>query len=909
MFKNFIFSLILSLCVFLPQEAFSAPLGDAELGLGQTPLHLLIPEADLEAAVQEMDDFYARGDFESAEIRLRVLIDSFAAHFGPTHPDTLVRRTELANTLGQMTGRGMDSLQMHYATHELWKANYPKFHPQLNMAAMGHAMQAMRMGYVSEALPMASEATRYAELAFGKDHPTTILWQYNTAGIYDKLGYLEEALNAYHVSLDRMDRAGGPRMTRYALYVSRSIARTQRDLGRTEEAADSYADALTRFKAVLNPEHPEIVYTLSEYAQVLSRLKRWDQAAVMVDEAEALARQTFGTDGVYYADILHRRAILRTYEGPDSPGWAAGIADMRQALAIMDATLGERSEAAAKIRLDLSLMLQDAGDIARAWDVALVGEQTGTAHRSSFLGILADARDAGVVSHAEAAQHAFRAAQLAHWTDAKAAVTVLTRRVALGDSLAAQYFRELSDLERREEALQDELSWFASLPAGQRDLTREKQLRADLQATHDALMRVDKDLSREAPQFMDMMADGTLELTEAQALLAEDEALVILDIGKEDEDLDFALVVTHDDAVWRDMGVRPSQLALAVSDLRDSISLKLGVRAAAALDDEGDGTVLDFDLYASQYLYDQTFRLIEDVIADKKHLYLDLRGPMTAVPPQLLIRNAAETLEDANWMVRHHAMTVVPSAYSLKVAQLMRDGGRVRASQPILAFADPVFEGTGDMQMASLSIDQAGLRGALAPLPETRDEAEQVARTLGAGPQTVWAQGAASEAALKQTDLEAYQVLYFATHGLVAGDMVQQGETVAEPALALTAGDGEDGLLSASEITQLSLNADWVVLSACNTAVGDEPGAEALSGLAQAFTYAGARALLVSHWPVESQSAVQLMTDLFTRRASGTAIRAAEAQQQAMLAMIDGPRDEWRHPAFWAPFILVGTPD
>ena len=74
--------------------------------------------------------------------------------------------------------------------------------------------------------------------------------------------------------------------------------------------------------------------------------------------------------------------------------------------------------------------------------------------------------------------------------------------------------------------------------------------------------------------------------------------------------------------------------------------------------------------------------------------------------------------------------------------------------------------------------------------------------------------------------------------------------------------------------------------------------------------YAGARGLLVSHWPVESRSAVALMTDIFRRRAATPGLAAAEAQQQAILAMIDHPADpRWSHPAYWAPFVLVGQPD
>ena len=107
--------------------------------------------------------------------------------------------------------------------------------------------------------------------------------------------------------------------------------------------------------------------------------------------------------------------------------------------------------------------------------------------------------------------------------------------------------------------------------------------------------------------------------------------------------------------------------------------------------------------------------------------------------------------------------------------------------------------------------------------------------------------------AVKRAPLADYRVVYFATHGLVAGDIKGLARAVAGADLPERAERDDDGLLTASEVAQLKLNADWVVLSACNTIAGDKPGAEALSGLARAFFYAGARALLVSHWAVESQ--------------------------------------------------------
>ena len=132
-----------------------------------------------------------------------------------------------------------------------------------------------------------------------------------------------------------------------------------------------------------------------------------------------------------------------------------------------------------------------------------------------------------------------------------------------------------------------------------------------------------------------------------------------------------------------------------------------------------------------------------------------------------------------------------------------------------------------------------------------------------------------------------------ATHGLVGGEIA----SLAEPALALTIPkeptELDNGLLTTSEVAQLKLNADWVILSACNTAAGDKPGAEALSGLARAFFYARARALLVSHWQVDSDSAVRLTTSTFDALKKDPAIGRAEAthgSQPPTRASIDRSR-------------------
>jgi CHAT domain-containing protein len=159
----------------------------------------------------------------------------------------------------------------------------------------------------------------------------------------------------------------------------------------------------------------------------------------------------------------------------------------------------------------------------------------------------------------------------------------------------------------------------------------------------------------------------------------------------------------------------------------------------------------------------------------------------------------------------------------------------------------------------------------------------------------------------------------FATHGLSAGSL----DGLAQPALALTApqiaGGGGDGLLTVDEILRLKLSADWVVLSACDTRRSRvSADADTVSALAGAFFYAGARALLVSNWPVETLSAKLLTVELFRRQAGTSTVSRAEALRQAMLDLIDAPGStapdtgkplyRYAHPIFWGPFSLVGDP-
>jgi CHAT domain-containing protein len=309
-------------------------------------------------------------------------------------------------------------------------------------------------------------------------------------------------------------------------------------------------------------------------------------------------------------------------------------------------------------------------------------------------------------------------------------------------------------------------------------------------------------------------------------------------------------------ASWTELKISTNELDAQVKALRETLTSNGSKR---------------FDAELSYKIYQETFGAITDKLGSKKRLSIITNGALTSLPPQLLVMSdpTAKKLKDQEWLVRQYAITVLPAVASLKI--LRATSSTSSASKPMIAFADPVFSKQVRTQVKQevairgitsfyygAQIDVASLGEYLPQLPGTRREVQEIAKTLNTEPSDVKLGLNATETAVKQAKLDQYRIVYFATHGLVSGELQQFAKSKAEPALALTIPDKptefDDGLLQASEIAQLKLNADWVVLSACNTAAEASPGAEALSGLARAFFYAGTRSLIVSHWAVDDES-------------------------------------------------------
>lgn len=677
-------------------------------------------------------------------------------------------------------------------------------------------------------------------------------------------------------------------------------------------------------------------------------------------------RGDFRAAGATYADLrarVERDPDLRAQHIDRNPNWAmvawrnGDAAEARRVLDIVVARdvqfLGERHWDTAAARGQLGAVRASQGDVAGAlaeFDAALPillqasrqsdDEETGSVAREGRLRMIFEAAMGALARSGRpgAAEEAFRLADAVRGQGVQRALAQSSARAAAADPALADLVRREQDAQKQVGALQGLLTNV--LASAERDEAAVRALRTQIDSLRSARAALRQEIERRFPAYAQLIDPRPATIEETRRALRPGEALIATYVGRERS---FVWAVPQTGAVAFaavDKGQR--QIGEAVTNLRKALDPN-----AATL-----GDIPAFDVALAHALYNDLLKPVEAGFANADSLLVVPHDALGQLPFGVLVTQATtlraerqgEALfanyKDVPFLIRKAAITQLPSVAALSTLRGLPVPPANRRA--FVGFGDPWFSPqqaaeartapqTAQLQTRGLqtrglplvrrnapatqSVDSAEL-AMLPRLPDTADEVKGIALALNADPADVILGAAANERTVKTMDISNRRVVMFATHGLIPGDL----NGLTQPALALSAPnvadvDG-DGLLTLDEVLGLKLNADWVVLSACNTATGDGAGAEAVSGLGRAFFYAGTRALLVSNWPVETTSARELTTDLFARQAREPGLARAQALRQAMAGLIDGPGYVdpatratvfgYAHPIFWAPFSLVG---
>jgi CHAT domain-containing protein len=616
-----------------------------------------------------------------------------------------------------------------------------------------------------------------------------------------------------------------------------------------------YKRSLAIKEKAFGPDHPDVALSLNNLAQLYHAQGRYTDAEPMYKRSLTIREKTLGADHPDVAASLNNLAELYRTQGR----YADAESRYKRSLAIKEKALGPDHPDVAFSLNNLANFYSIQGRYSDALPIVQRTISQHAARKFVAFAVLYGSENQELITPKEARNASYAVLQHSISTAAGEAVSKLAARFAAGTNELAQLVRKDQDLTAEAERLDNSIIAALSKAPAERNSLMEDRIRKrvnEIKSESDKLRDV---FNQRFPDYVALSKPEPLSIEQTQALLADDEALVTVDLDKKS----YVWVITKDRAEWKELAVSAEDVSKEVGTLRTGLN---------------PDTPRPFDRSLAYQLYRQVLGPIEEIISQKTRLSFVFDGALTSLPPQVLITRDPGDKDDLvslDWLIRKYAVTVLPSIASLKI--LREEKSTVAVIKPMIGFGDPIFDRTtqaaGRPKVAALNrsltsfyrgvtADTRSLAEALPALPETADELRAVAKILGAKSEDIKLGEAATVQNVKTLPLNNYRVVYFATHALVAGEVEKFAKVKAEPALVLSIPDkpseDDDGLLRASEVAMLKLNADFVVLSACNTAAGDKSGAEALSGLARAFFYAGAKSLVVSHWEVDSDATVAL---------------------------------------------------
>ncbi|MBR0987203.1 CHAT domain-containing protein [Bradyrhizobium liaoningense] len=817
-------------------------------------------------------------------------------------------------------------------------------------------------GRLPEAEQLARRTLAIREKALGPDHPDVAASLNNLALVFSREGRDAEAEGLLTRALAIQEKAVGIAHPNVATALN-NLAEAWAHLDRKQEAEQLFRKSLAIREKALGPAHLDVAIALDNLVTLMSEADRFAEAEPFARRSLAIREAALGNSHPLVANSLNNLAVILDSTG--RPHEAEPL--LKRALDIRLRALGEQHPDVANSFANLGAHHIDLKDWQQARDAfaRAVAIQNGRraadqesrgdvkVHEETnpYPGLIVAAYHLASANGGQAGalrSQAFEAAQWIGDEQAARAIAGMSARIADGSGDLAARVRERQDLDAQAVATDKMLVAAISQAAAARSPAAEQALRARASVISGQIRELDRTIAAQFPNYAALVTKAPIAIEEAQKQLRPNEAMLLFTTTSR---ATFVWTVTRSDVRWHSAELGEKQLTEAVGALRCGLDMDAWLDKASTCPQKlgrktplGADEPLPFDQERAFALYQALLGPVARDI-DGKELILVPSGPLATLPFQVLLTEkpaAGQDLAKAPWLVRRSATTVLPSVSSLKA--LRQVARKSAASKPFLGVGNPMLDGDGRSDVAvaraklarqiqtcallptqATQVAQRSLRAVDAlsggtadivqlrrqmPLPETALELCAVASTFAPVKGDVILAGDASETKMKALgqsgDLAKYRILHFATHGALAEQVrgsIEPGLILSPPAAPTST---DDGYLSSSEISGLKLDADWVILSACNTAGGHATSSEAFSGLARAFFYAGTRALLVSHWAVNSDAAVAITTGTIDAMKTHPDIGRAEALRRSISARIT-KGGETAQPAIWAPFVLVGT--
>jgi len=894
---------------------------DAGLPLAERALELrekvLGPEhPDVATALDELGQIlHRKGEYARAEPPYQRALAIREKALGLEHPDVAESLNNLAFLYYERGDYGKAEPLYQRALAILEKTLGAE-HPDISFPLNNLALVYDSTGDYAKAEQLFQRSLAIRDKSFGADHPNVATALNNLAGIYHRKGDYAKAEPLFQRALAIREKAFGPQHPAVAQSLNNLavLYKVQGDYARAEPL---YERALAVNEKTLGSQHPEVATSLDSLARLHHTKGDYAKAEPLYQRAMAIREKTIGVQHPLYAESLNNLAGL--YK--DQKEYAKAEPLNQRALATWEKALGNGHPRVAFSLNNLAVLYQAMGDTPRAIECRVRGNEisernialniaTGSERQKLvYLATLLPETDGTIALHVQSASNDPAARQLA-------LLTVLRRKGraldAMTDSIAALR-RRLSPQDR---ALLDQLtearSRIATLVLRGPRRTDRAQHQAEIKKREEQIEKLEADISLRSAEFRAQSKPVTLEAV--QSAIPREAALVEFvsyrpfnfNYKKSDEAFGEARYVAYvlrnqSEATWVELG------EAKVID-RDIERLRKALRDPKRGDMKQLARTVD----------EKVMRPVRNLLGKTRRVLLSPDGALNLIPFAALVD------ENNRYLVKRFSFTYLTTG-----RDLLRLQTRTQSTQRATVLADPDFgERPADSSDRKLKISPIAVDFSevyFSPLPGTAEEAQALNGILSDA--TILTRGQATEAALKQ--VAGPSILHVATHGFFLEDVMnredasrglvissqQSGDRaprIENPLLRSGLGlaganlhksGDDDGVLTALEAAGLDLwGTKLVVLSACDTGVGEVKNGDGVYGLRRALVLAGSESQVMSLWSVSDTATRDLMIDYYTRLQGGEG--RGEALRQVQLKMLASKNSQ--HPYYWASFIQSG---
>jgi len=911
--------------------------------------------------------YRAQGRYDEAEPLFLRALEASERVLGKEHPSTLASVNNLA-LLYRAQGRYGEAEPLFLRALEASERVLGKEHPDTLTAVNNLALLYQAQGRYAEAEPLFLRALEASERVLGKEHPSTLTSVSHLAGLYASQGRYAEAEPLYLRAIEASERVLGKEHP-YTLFSVNNLALLYRAQGRYAEAEPLLKRALDALERVLGKEHPSTLTSVNNLASLYESQRRYAEAEPLYLRALEASERVPGKEHPSTLASVNNLALLYVAQG--RYGEAEPL--FLRALEAFERVLGKEHPStllslqnyfywragavgaglqsrwpgdAPALRLLRENLAAFDGYLASGANPARLADPTSVESRAArMVSAFERARAAGVAgSDAEGLREpVFSIIQRFNASAAAKALAASAERLAVGDEDRRLLLEERGRARASLRAKLASLDALRRLP--QRNPEAEAQVQAEIAPIERRLSEIDNALVEGGAGSAELLgaartaANSFVAKRTAQALLREDEALLVYSsVGGNY----FAFVKKQRLSTTVSLDLARADIEKQVTELRKGLRLPFRMEGGKEVPSSDPRDLPTFDLDLAAKLNAELIGPLKRHLGGVRKLIIVADGPLQSLPFAVLVEQPGDASQArferyrlSRFLVDSYAVSVQPSVSALQTlrARTPRSAGE----RPLLGFADPVLKpraalageevriGKTDKKKAVIipmsgAVDAKSLED-LPALPQTRSLLVTVGQAFSADSRDLFLGEDAQEADIRflneQGRLKRYRMIVFASHALVSNEIA--AIDLIEPALVMSlppvAPGAErpwenDGLLRASDIVGFEMDADLVILAACNTAAPDgTPGAEPLSGLAKAFMLKGARALLVSHWQADANSSAILIPEM-TRLAAEAGFSEGLARAQRLLrgGATTPETGHLSHPALWGAFALIGDP-